>query len=142
MLDEVRAKLGLPEEGGQFEPKSILARDIKSAIDLVMAKVSKRIDEDLARSFPAAVNEMILEAVKANPKHEVVKTFLAKDGGTFDDLARLCRLTCLSLKDGANSAALAYFDGFADDVVDFENVLKVSVSDNQAVQGWREPSQE
>ena len=120
--EEVRSKLGLSDGDKQVEPKSISARDIKSVIDLVMSKVSKRIGEVLARSFPAAVNELILEAVKANPKHDVVKAFLQKEGGTLNNLARLCRLTCQALKDGANSAALAYLDGFAYDVADFKDV--------------------
>lgn len=131
VLKEVRGKLGLSEGSEKVEPKSILARDIKSAIDLVMAKVSTQIGKVLTRSFPPAVNELILEAVKANPKHDVVKAFLKEEGGTLDNLARLCRLTCQSLQDGANSAALAYLDGFAYDIADFGNVLRVSVSDNQ-----------
>ena len=131
VIKEVRSKLGLSEGSEKVEPKSIFARDIKSAIDLVMSKVSKRIGEVLTRPFPPAVNELILEAVKANPKHDVVKAFLKEEGGTLDNLARLCRLTCQSLQDGANSAALAYLDGFAYDVADFGNVMRVSVSDNQ-----------
>ena len=120
--EEVRSKLGLSDGDKKVEPKSIFARDIKSVIDLVMSKVSKRIGEVLTRSFPAAVNELILEAVKANPKHDVVKAFLKEEGGTLNNLARLCRLTCQALKDGTNSAALAYLDGFAYDVADFKDV--------------------
>ena len=130
VLDEVRSKLGLSQGGAKAE--SILARDIKSVIDLVMSKVSKRIDEVLTqRKFPDVVNKLIIEAVKANPKHDVVKAFLQEGGGTLDNLARLCRLTCQSLKGGANSAALAYLNGFAYKVADFENVQRISVSDNQ-----------
>lgn len=139
VIKDLRNALGLPEKANENEDKKadadkpLMARDIKKAIELVMRRVDERIDAVLTTKFPPAVQQLIREAVRENPQHAIVKAFLRAEKGTVDDLAKLCRLTFQSLKGGAaDPSALAYLDGFAYKVADFENVQRVSDSQQYA----------
>lgn len=122
VLDGLRTKLGMTESG-TIPDQALSARDVKDAIESVMQKVSDQIKVALGKDLPFGVQPLILEAVRENPTHSIVKEFLSagKEGQTMK-LAKLCRLTAISQAKANASKAweLGYLNGFSYQVKDVD----------------------